>query len=1014
MKCHAVIAVLLGLMLASSSASSQDVVDVGESREEALARFMAEVGQSLAIDETSGGIHVSWNYSGAISSLWVENGSLSFDCVGCRSATPIENIYCVFEKYPELFGVNTRHEELLLASHDAKSGGHFYTFNQAIGNIPVFSSSLRVILTPEEDAISGIFSSVISGAYPIISLSEIENTNIPEELPMQTAANIAEIIGHSFTITNQLEIVFLINRDAHSLAAVPVLTAIISSSDEERYRVRTDLTGNNLVDIEELARELPSTTIKTRTAYPAYSEVTCSGTCTGAYDYCMNDPYIETSVCVDKCESSSECWSSPGMDATWDCEVFLPPEHSDFSYMCNQPNELSASWVTVYDSELRGWQSSGYEYSHYYSHAFEMLDAWVDYMDFALGRDSWDDDGASVKVRLYSALGHPSSSASGGYGFINIKAWNTCLAGTWSTGDEDQYCGRYQLFGHEGMHSITQAIAGDIVSDDECVSENMSDMMGSLFSRSMKPTQTWTQDCGVSVTRTTIGDSPCGNYKYSDCHCDNGEIDTLFGNSGHVPYSADRSWYDALPCPGDEPIIFGGSCNEHEDCAPYQHCGFGVGYCTNDYGEAHNNGTIWVRFARLLSEGSTTFSRDGFNEDVGVSFSGTGNALAAEIITYALETSINGNPEATRRDVVDGLLFSGSQKGKLNEVKYSLGAIGLPGATYYLGGYTDRAPRAITWPDWPQAVKYFFVYKVDGGSDIEIKYHNGSQYVTVTISGANADESPTAEIFNGKLHVFWRDHADNSIMVRYYDTDLSYSQHDLASLALTSEGAFDAVVFQGDLYLGFVKANTDTLHIARCVVSSGGCDATATSWQGYGSPRPTRYRNTTYKTGNGIALASGANLNGGGTAEYLYALLANPEDGSEFARLRVLRIDASDNVDGFRWISSTYPSYRSDLDLPRGIEMRESAFSGAPFGVGNYLYLAWNDYETDKVYTSILQDWGYQAGTGWFTRPFTLLGDDESTNDGVTIWRGDSDISARYLYKSSADTGKYQVVYCNY
>ncbi len=117
----------------------------------------------------------------------------------------------------------------------------------------------------------------------------------------------------------------------------------------------------------------------------------------------------------------------------------------------------------------------------------------------------------------------------------------------------------------------------------------------------------------------------------------------------------------------------------------------------------------------------------------------------------------------------------------------------------------------------------------------------------------------------------------------------------------------------------------------------------------------------------------------------------------------------------FRWIPTTYPSYRSNVNNPMALEVVRSAFENE----GNYLYLAWDAYLNNKVYASIMNNWNYYdygdyTERAWFTRSISEEYIDESSHGGVTLWRHYPYDGVRYLYESTSGEMKIKSIVAYY
>jgi len=982
----------------------------------ALENFLSTAGINMATGQPQGGVVVKWHYSDALKRIWGDR--IEFSRFGCTETGVVNNVYCLLENQSRLFGVEISADRLgVVKKKEYKDGSTLLVLQQRIAGFPVYSGSIRVRISDDNRAILSYFSSHIRGLNSVVQENVVRNTQPPTELPQSIKDVISNEIGSGWTLDSAPELVFLADQSAKSLEAVPAFT-FIARTNNTVYKIAVDLNLTGIINIEDMSAYY-STKIYSKARFIDHATDTCqvSGNCT-PLDYCYDDTYFGKH-CVERCQSTTECENDIGQD--WYCNL------SNCDYYCNTCSDgvILSLGSSIYDSTQGGWIYSGYQYYHYFKHTADTLSDLEYFINNVLE--------LGFNVAAYLAEPKTSGAYAGAHligssiGF-DIYRWNDILSNDW-TSNKAGYSWRHVVFGHEASHNMLIGITESNLTASECLRETMVELMGSIFARYKKPSSndTWQEVCkDVTITRSPFLDSPCGLQGIEDCLCDLPYVHRGFNSYG-IPYSQ-RSRYDWTFCPGDDVPSSGGECASHSDCPLYQECLLNPypppsNLCHQPGINSYNNQEIWVRFARLLIEGSSTFTRDNHGENIGLTFSGVGVTTAADIVYEAWETAFASNPDSTTLEFVDALQSVGYSKGKLTDVEYSLGAAGFPMGPYMATGfysdrYSDRAPRVIEWSDYQaSSTKTFYVYKQKDYSNIIIRYHNGSSWTTQTIYGAYAADAPAVEVYNNRLHIFWRRSTDDAIMLRYYNTNLSYSQYSLkTNLNITADGPFDAVVFQGDLYLGFVRSGDDTISIARCTKSYGGCDNVTTSWENYGLLPPyfnQYYRDLDYQTDSGIGLASGSGINGKDSNEYLFAFLNKPV-ASQNPQLRVLCIDTDDEVDGYRDMDTILPSSSADDNLPRGITIMDSAFTNQPFEEGKYIYLMWNDHDSNEIYTSIMKDWSYGSTKGWFTRSISIFDSDESTTRGVSYWKRASNCSVYPIYVNNNDWQKYKKIYGRY
>lgn len=262
-------------------------------------------------------------------------------------------------------------------------------------------------------------------------------------------------------------------------------------------------------------------------------------------------------------------------------------------------------------------------------------------------------------------------------------------------------------------------------------------------------------------------------------------------------------------------------------------------------------------------------------------------------------------------------------------------------------------------------------------------------------------------VFNERLYVFWREKNTNAIKFKCVDAWGGWSSvQDLSSFFMETDGPFDVTVFNGNLYIGFVRPDVRKLYIASClgteINDTGYCTDEPSDWKDYGLQKTNMLDIDAWP---GIAMTSGSGVNGTDGNEYIYIFVNSP-------RLSVVKTDDSESVFEVREMPNTHPSYRSYYKNSSGIEVRPSAFPAA----GNYLYLTWS-WIDDRIYTSVLQNWNHlghppQNERAWFTRS-VWTGEDSSR--GVRFWRHGDYNSMRYVFTSiTKNEGYFSVIWGRY
>ncbi len=387
-----------------------------------------------------------------------------------------------------------------------------------------------------------------------------------------------------------------------------------------------------------------------------------------------------------------------------------------------------------------------------------------------------------------------------------------------------------------------------------------------------------------------------------------------------------------------------------------------------------------------------TFSNDGTNENVGVTFTGIGNA---ETIDVVYEATTNLMTSTDLEDWLDLITSAGNTHGVYSQTLKALGVAGFIAdgerlttsksdkATYqyYFGAYTVSS------------IKTFLVWKDRTTFDIKVLRHNGSNWVTDTIS-ANTDSAPAVTVYNDRLHIFWRDRSSAAIKFRYYRYDGTvYGTYDLSSKGITTVGSFDAAVFNNYLYIVYSYGANNDVYLSKCSSASG---CTNTTWYDFGSANFKKSLGYTAYPGMGVDMGSA--INGTGANNYLYIASASTLPNYDH-RIRVDQVGTDDNLrhTGFVvWVPSTYPSYKTSLEI--GLKAVTAAFPSAT----TYLYLSWRDYSTSAIYVSVVQKYndGDNSDTQITKSADTFL----DSYTGVRIQKGDGASTDKTVISSTETT----------
>lgn len=962
----------------------------------ALEKFLGDIGSAIAT-ETNQGVFVDWHYSDAPKILWSESPTIQLVKFGCGAGSAVDKALCFLKANQDLFGILSSDEELeFLWSTTLKNGRQKIRFGQVHSGLPVRGAHVTITMNKSGDHITRVVSYLVRGVQIVPAYAHTNLISLVAPGPEKWRAPVEAQVKDKLATWSGFVPMLQVDQQASSIDAVPVFISEVTTEGGERYEVMIDPASLLVVHVEKMVREDATVRVDSATVLRNYTGTACSsdGQCGSSPWICHQDEYLAS---CDKCalgctsaNDNSDCRGTYGSD--WKCFDNVSDDFYKYCWL-----DATSDYEKIYDN---AYQDADYACHHYFKYAVDAMLDWKSFIYGDLGRNSWDNADGQLTLYMKKACLYNCGSPAGGSGRIYMPTWYPFEGGT----ADDAVSNRFHIIGHEGGHSVLYSAAGGWPSNNDCVGENLADFMGSLFARDKLPSAYWSSG---SHRETPWSDQTCGLAPCSIAAWD---------PPGNVPYSH-RSRYDWMPCLDETQVWSGTSCAADSDCPPYYSCQQhtpGNYECTL-YPYNYNNRSIWPRFARILAEGPSTFAADGNSEDIGVSFTAVGLPTTIDIVYDAF---LDLTTSSTQYDFAAALVSAGSDAGKVTEVRNALGAVGYRGALYGFNGsgQTDETPRAVTFFAWTQSsTKTFYVYKDSASYDIKVVYHNGTSWTSSTIS-ANTANTPAVAIYNSRLHVFWRDRSNDHIKCVYFSSGGTlYGTYDLggATLALLSKGAFDAVDFNGYLYLVFTRPNSDYIYVAKCSRDTYGCTDSAAYWTDFGSG--VYYKSLNWYGMPGLATAAGGGLNGSSNlqTQYMYVASAYPSSGSSYyRRIRVLRVSTNDSVSAsdYRWLPNTFPSYRSDNDSVLGAELRNSAFADG----NKYLYLVWNDYGTNELFTSILQDFN-EANTNvdgaWFTRSMKL---GRQSYDGATFWEYDSTQSARHVYSTTGDSPAYNVIWAYY
>ncbi|HOU59325.1 MAG TPA: hypothetical protein PLS59_07735 [Kiritimatiellia bacterium] len=910
------------------------------------------VGASAADD-----LLVRFNYSGAARHVFRDSGLIDLSDLGCSCEEVVSGADCVLQQFARLLGVEVPRTDLAPGIHIPLHGDvSAIKFVQRLAGLEVEGSAIVLRIDPKACRLLSISSTFLTG------LRVVENTS---EIFPAFSAEVTDLISERLSAPAQLISdegpAYHVEKWTKSLEAVPVLRYLVQTPDGV-HLVRVDAGTQKVVDVEARTWPYASKEVSTNVAARDHANTPgCGGGCSTGYT-CVN------SSCVKLCTTDAECHSAP-FDTDWKCNTATP-----FYHFCTDPFYSAGTDTVVAYSTAYGWVDPGYQYFHLVSQPKTVLDSLDTWLHDYLGICSWSNDCANPKpLRVRNLIDYDDQTpASGSFdsqnNYMNIfSASDTPLSPT----DYSGWSNKYQFYGHEFGHGVYYDVPNSHYPD-ECASEIQAQIHGALFAAA-NFSQTW------------------GTYNQS-AYLD--EVHGLVAGSGWVPYLpyAQRFAFDSAKCidsMGDTSDFTGVICSQDSDCGPWEYCKFNTQAARNECntdGNYNNNRPIWQRFARVWAEGSATFSENGLGESMGQVFSGAGLASATAIYSDVIQQGIL-DTSTTLQDFAYELIANSGVFA--NATRYALGSIGMLTGDYVVSGTatTDRAVAAMLYSDWALSSndRNFYSWKEASTGTIRVRYHNGTTYQEVSWTDANAGTAPTMAVRNGRLHVFWADATNGSIKFRYFTSNGSvYGTYSLGGLGggIKADGDFEAVPFNGYLYLVYRKYGSSGLYVSKCLEPTYGCTSDSSDWVSFGGT----YQSSLGILGRpGVGAAAGIGLHGLPPGEaatpYLYVVYSHA-GSPNYLQLKVSRVTTGDAVDGSVILHSSAPSSLPIYKI--GASLRTAAYSDA----GKYLYVAWRDYWFDNsAYISILQSWDGNDGLPnhsnfWFSRPFRL---GFETTQGVTL-----------------------------
>ena len=927
------------------------------------------VNSGVSLDNTS----IHWNEDNTLRLLWGPNvaiSSLKYDCQGETE----QIIHCVVANLEAYLGDSVGSNIVFNRVTTLDNGFNVYRYKQVYGNTVVYGADLAVTADTNNNIVR-IYSTLVSNLQVVVSEAGTEDTYKNYSINIDDLSN--ELGTHDVAIVDEQPLILPSRNENANIGHVVLKTHVILDGVKDVFAY-IDIINANIIKIEDVTREYAAQQVtKTYVTFEDWSSSSCRWPPTGCPpDWTCSD-HMDGEKCVTYCANSGDC------PLNWIC--WDNPKYEFFGYCARGLSFFAAGALTLYDG---AWADTDYSYHKRFSDYISIVENLLDFFYLELQRDSWDDNDGDPITYLHACCpndagecntigdGCEAMASTDGY-VVNFYSW-------WNLAQEEfgRKVSIRHVTAHEFGHTIVHDEAGGWLSKSECMDESLAEIYGSLFSvKEMgDSSHRYTVDCGEEED---IGTSPWRTY-------DSGLSPGC--SPVHLPY-AHRSRFDWLACDG---VTWGASCSDDDDCQPYEGCipnGSGEYQCSNK-ADDHNNGQVWQRFARVLSEGSDTFDEDDQNEDVGVEITGIGRINTSRIVHDA---TTNLSTSSKLSDWNNLLLSAAYYRGYYSETQKALGVAGfISYVTAPASDTTDSAPNRYYFSSWNQSAnKYFYAYRK--GYDIIVRYYNSQGQTSDTIT-ANTDIAPAMVEYNNRLYIFWRDRSTHEVKLTYYRYDgVDYGPYSMSTLGVYVSGGFDAVVYNSSLYIVFpYDVSYGWMFVAKC--TSAFCNTSG--WHDYtGSGYYKKYIGWSAYGGVGADVASGLNGTGFQTAIYV---ASSQKSGGNDKRIRIDMVDTNDYTQHHEWMPTNYPSYTTTDQI--GVKAVSAAFPSAT----TYLYLGWKDYSDDKLYKSVVQNFDDDGGEGtWLTRSVEILVGE--SDYGLRIQKGGSYYvdGVSYVFANSSDQIRY-------
>lgn len=901
--------------------------------------------------------------------------------LGCTLSDPAENARCAMESLKASFGIGNVSDELALVNVRTSSRGDTVVlFSQTFAGQDVFAGHLSIRITPQGEIIQ-IYSTM---STPLTGPTYAEIDSAQQNADTQTALTELEAKNPSSGLlqVDSGEPILFARLEGDHYVAVPAVSVRTSGVDTGRMEALGifDAATSELLDSRTLRNDYPVGKLYGTALFADMDAHSYHPECTTDSD-CVSYPNYDCSThftpkrCVNKCGSDSDC-------ASYGYKCFIPPDLGALEGYCYKDPKGSASELLIaqgYEGTA-SWYNTSLADHKAYSRLVDSLQGVIEHHYYDMNINGWDNNGSPYRVHFITEDSEGPNSGRGAWNTgsdVYYSGWYS----SWSGTSNGAVHGQEHTMGHEWSHAMMGAACGwcDPPAAVHCLHEGRTVQFGELYvAKRLPPDAMWNEAyCGAQTgvyidDRSGLGNAQSCQYRY-------------------LPY-AHRSRFDWLSCNVTNPW-WGNTCTDDSDCPTYTICaehpagGFRCSDTIWKDGHGHyNQSAVMTRLLRIMALGPSAFAADQYPQDIGIADRPIGWATTVRIIHDANTQVSTGT---TLKDWMNSLLTAAATYGKYSETVDALGASGFFPNTDIIASYqTDRTPTKVMFSKHVGSDnKEFVFWKQAGTGYIKYLYHTGSGTSTYTITSVNTNTRPVVVEWGYYLHVFYRDATSGAIKVYVIHADGSrFGPYTLRS-EFTPNGDFDAVAFNGYLYLVFADSSNDSyLTVAKC--SAAVCTQPF-SWYDFGSGIYKKVIKYSFSYAPGLSVAAANRVNG------LSSFLCNTFNNYLFIaaarqtnkRLQILRMGTNDLVLSPSYsYPSHFPSYTTDSTV--GLTVRDSAFDQyCLLGLNvvktprRYLYLVWKEEAGNRLFTSVLQN--ASESDSWITISVDTLSE-AKTGTGAT------------------------------